>query len=250
MVSSVDVVLGLDTVQKSPSGVELEAVESPPCVEQMGFDNVREPVTLKVPTGPTPIPFLPRDPTKTAVPVQVVLAGFKAGNTVRVDWLINGVYVSEAGRQVLYAVPVFQAGESMTPDLIAAPNPGAYMSGADRVSIGGVSRLSAAMQSPFAAVTIDQAALDRLGVTEEKPLVCRLLVVNAGPQDLVVGMTEPYPVGGGSLTVQEIGCLPAGTPAELIFSPDIGEPLAALGVPAARAGTPLHSVSEDDDDES
>ncbi len=238
---------GLDRTRLANVGPYMtKEKDQPPCIEQIGFDNVRESVALKVPTGPLPLPFLPRDPSKTSTPVQVVLKDFKAGNTAKVDWLVNGNYVSERGGQVVYSVPVFQAGESLTPDLIAAPNPGMYSSAADRMRFGESSRFTVVMQSPFVAVPIDQEALDRLGVTEEKPLVCRLLVVNTGPEDLVVGIDEPYPVGGGSLTVEEIGCLPAGTPVELAFSPTVDGALGALGARVARAS--IHAVADPDDE--
>ncbi len=218
-----------------PSG-PFEERGAAPCVEQVGFDNVREPVTLNAPTSPLPLPFLPRDPTKTATPVQVVLSDFEPGNVVTVRWLINGHYASEQSGQVLFSAPVFQAGESLTPGRVAVASPGTYASAADATLINNPFVKAAAnlninvvMHSPFVVVRVDQAALDTLGVTKDAPLVCRLLAVNGGPEPLRVGLdlTEITEVGGGSLWVEEPGCFDGPTPTKLTFPP-VGGPLGQL----------------------
>ena len=220
-----------------PSG-PFEEGQQQPCVEQIGFDNVREPINVKAPTAPLPLPFLLRNATPAATPVEVVLPRFRAGNTVVVNWIINGHYASGRNKgQVLFAAPVFQAGQSMNPGRVAVTSPGAYATAADATLINNPFTETSAelnvnvvLQTAFVAVTIEQAALDTLGVTEEAPLVCRMLVVNGGPEDLRVGLAEPVPLGGASIEVKEIGCFEGGSPTKLIFPP-LGSPLGNLATP-------------------
>jgi hypothetical protein len=218
--------LGLRIAQAGPFAKDVGA-DGDTCVVQSGFDNVRKPVTIVKPAAPLPLPYLLREPNGS--PVQVKLPGFAAGNTMSARFVLNGYHTRASGSKDAKSVealtvgqtfilgPVLQAGESVTPTSVAVLNPGSFATVSAATTLNGKDVLNVIMLSAFAAVTVDQAALDKLGVTDENPLVCRMIAINLGPQDVEIkGFTENI-VGGSSVAVSELGCIEQKSSAELIF---------------------------------
>jgi hypothetical protein len=174
-------------------------------VVRQGFDQVRTKLDLPAVSDDLSEPsYLLRGPS--AHPLEIDFRGFVAGNTWLAEWSVNGQHIGKDNQRLLVC-PVLEAkgrGSTGCPSgLVAVPIPGSRVAGATNVRGARDQPSHVINSSALAVAAVSKEHLEALGVSDDHPLVCRVVAINAGPNLIEVGDGKNS-TGGGVLRASEL----------------------------------------------